>query len=215
VISSPYSLGSPNVRCSPDYLRCKSGIGEGYAAGIFKSTEEQNLPLKKYVKALPDLTFFTVRLVDLTLGLDLKTGSQSVMNDLLSFYKEERAGETYNFVHLRTRVLSSSGARGSGVSGEWTVTDTIQLLCDEIIEAVRRIDGLLRLEECERKMKGEAGLSDVDDEDLDIAKQWRGWRDGFISWHLDSQRYKLDFLKPVLAGSPSSEVSRLTTTSAS
>jgi hypothetical protein len=131
------------------------------------------------------------------------------MNDLMSFYKEEQAGETYNFVHLRTRVLSSSGAHGTGVSGEWTVADTIQLLCDETRDAVLRIDGLLRLEECERKMKGEAELNDVDDEDLDIAKQWRGWRDGYISWHLDSQRYKLAFLKPVLAGSPSSEVSRL------
>ncbi|KAJ6542213.1 hypothetical protein DFH09DRAFT_1282659 [Mycena vulgaris] len=66
----------------PYHWRFKSGIGEGYAAGIFKATEEQNLLLKKYIKALPDLIFFT-----------------SVMNDLMSFYKEERAGETCNFVH--------------------------------------------------------------------------------------------------------------------
>jgi hypothetical protein len=34
----------------------------------------------------------------------------------------------------------------------------------------------------------------IDELDLGIAKQWRAWRDGYISWHLECRRYKLDFL---------------------
>ncbi|KAJ7726011.1 hypothetical protein DFH07DRAFT_1002067 [Mycena maculata] len=124
----------------PQYLRSKSGISEAYAACIFKSRKEQDVPLNKYIRALPDLTFFI-----------------EVMNDLLSFHKEELAAETHNLIHLRTRSLSSSGARGTGADGEWTRYDTLRLLCDEIIEATRRIDALFRLEECERTLRGEVG----------------------------------------------------------
>lgn len=123
-----------------------------------------------------------------------------MFNDLLSFHKEELAGETYNLIHLRTRALTSAGARGTGLDGEWTRYDTFHLLCDEMREATRRIDGLLRLEECERKIRGEAGCGDVDEVDVEIAKQWRGWRDGYISWHFECRRYKLGFMKPAVFG---------------
>jgi hypothetical protein len=120
------------------------------------------------------------------------------MNDILSFHKEELAGETYNFIHLRTRYLCCAGKRGSGVEGEWTTNDTLHLLFQEVLAAARRVDGVLRLEECERMMRGEIvpDASDgVDEVDVEIAKQWRAWRDGYISWHLECRRYKLDFLK--------------------
>ncbi|KAJ7511371.1 terpenoid synthase [Mycena galericulata] len=164
----------------PHYLRSKSGIAEAYAAGIFKASKDQNIPLAKFIRVLPDLTFYI-----------------EIMNDILSFHKEELAGETYNLIHLRTRSLSSSGARGSGIAGEWTPYDTLHLLCEEIKEATLRIDRMLRLEECERAIGGETGL-DVDEVDIQIAEQWRGWRDGYISWHFECRRYKLDFLKPVM-----------------
>ncbi|KAJ7131825.1 isoprenoid synthase domain-containing protein [Mycena crocata] len=166
---------------SPHYLRSKSGIAEAYVAGIFKATRDQSCAVAKYIRAVPDLTFFI-----------------EVMNDLLSFHKEELAGETHNLIHLRTRALSSSGAARSGHEGEWTPYDTFSLLCDEVREATLRIDGLLRLEECERKVCGVTGLDDIDDFDVDVARQWRGWRDGYISWHFECRRYKLDFLKGVL-----------------
>jgi hypothetical protein len=50
--------------------------------------------------------------------------SQDAMNDVLSFHNEKLAGETYNFIHLLTRPLSSSGAHGSGVNGQWMCYDT-------------------------------------------------------------------------------------------
>ncbi|KAJ6503752.1 isoprenoid synthase domain-containing protein [Mycena sanguinolenta] len=162
----------------PHYLRSKSGAAEAYAAGIFKASKCQHLPFPKYFKALPDLAFYI-----------------EVINDVLSFYKEEIAGEPYNLMHLRTRSISSSGVPGNGADGEWTPYDTLRLLCDEVKEATLRIDGLLRLDECERKLRGEAVESDIDAVDVEIAMQWRGWRDGYISWHLECRRYKLDFLK--------------------
>jgi hypothetical protein len=167
----------------PHYLRSKSGIAEAYAAGVFKATKEQSLPLTRYVKVIPDLTFYI-----------------EVINDVMSFYKEEIDGETYNLIGLRTRSLVSSRVRGSGEEGEWTAYDTLRLLCDEIREATYRIDGLLRLDECERKLRGEAGLSDIDETDIEIAMQWRGWRDGYISWHLECRRYRLGFLKLAVTG---------------
>ncbi|KAJ6571451.1 terpenoid synthase [Mycena capillaripes] len=167
---------------SPHYLRSKSGIAEAYAAAIFKATKDQYLPLTKFIKVLPDLTFYI-----------------EVINDLLSFHKEEIDGETYNLIHLRTRSLALSGVRGNGSAGEWTSNDTFGLLCDEIREATRRIDGLLRLDECERKARGEAGVS-VDEVDVQIAKQWRGFRDGYISWHFECRRYKLEFMKRAVSG---------------
>ncbi|KAJ7642326.1 isoprenoid synthase domain-containing protein [Mycena polygramma] len=164
----------------PRYLRVKSGTSEFYVAGIFKATKEQNLPFSKFIQAVPDAVF-----------------TIDVMNDILSFHKEELAGETYNFIHLRTRALSCAGKRGSGPAGEWTPDDTLHLLCEEVLEATRRVDGVLRLEECERKTRGEIGpeaSGGVDELDVEIAKQWRAWRDGYISWHLECRRYKLDFL---------------------
>ncbi|KAJ7191430.1 isoprenoid synthase domain-containing protein [Mycena pura] len=158
----------------PRYLRIRTGASESCVAWIFKAAKEQHLPVDRFFKAVPDAVFFI-----------------DVMNDILSFHKEELAGETHNFIHTRTRSLSAAGNRGSGAAGEWTPDDTVRLLCQELLEATRRIDGVLRLEECERKMRGE--VSDgVDELDVEIAKQWRGWRDGYISWHFESRRYKLD-----------------------
>jgi hypothetical protein len=122
------------------------------------------------------------------------------MNDVLSFHKEEIDGETYNLIHLRTRSLSLSGFHGLGANEEWTCYDTLRLLCDEIREATYRIDGMLRLEECEKKLQGSSDAHDIDEMDVEIAKQWRGWRDGYISWHLECRRYKLGFLKNLVTG---------------
>lgn len=99
-------------------------------------------------------------------------------------------------IHLRTQSLKDR--RGTGSHGEWTLSDTFNLFCDEVRDATYRVDEILRLEDCEKIVRegldsGDMGLSDID---VAIALQWRGWRDGYISWHLESQRYKLDFLRP-------------------
>ncbi|KAJ7609442.1 isoprenoid synthase domain-containing protein [Roridomyces roridus] len=163
----------------PQYLRNKSGVAEAYAAAAFASKTSKPFPLDKYVRAFPDFNFYI-----------------NVMNDVLSFHKEELVGEKYNLIHLRTRSLISTGARGTGPEGEWTPFDTFVMLCDELRAATRRIDEILRLDECERKveMRGESGI-DQYEEEIEIAKRWRGFRDGYVSWHIESSRYKLGFMQ--------------------
>jgi exonuclease I len=86
-----------------------------------------------------------------------------------------------------------NAGNGSGPDGEWTTTDTIRLLCEEVKEATRRADTLLQVE----KETCQVGSTDTEaDVDITMAKQWRAFRDGYVSWYLDCQRYKLDFLRP-------------------
>ncbi|KAF9063731.1 terpenoid synthase [Rhodocollybia butyracea] len=162
----------------PLFIRNRTGISEAYTAAIFKCTKEQGLPLSRYVMALPDISFYIM-----------------AINDLLSFHKEELAGETVNLIHLRTQALKEN--KGTSASGEWTVLDTFNLLCNEVREAANRIDEIVRLQDIETMMRDRSygrdmGLSEVD---VTIALQWREFRDGYISWHLESQRYKLDFIR--------------------
>lgn len=74
--------------------------------------------------------------------------------------------------------------------------DTFGLLCDETRDAILRVDKHLRMEVCERIEKGELKCADVglEMEDVAIAKQWREYRNGYVAWHLESPRYKLDFM---------------------
>lgn len=74
--------------------------------------------------------------------------------------------------------------------------DTFDRLCDETRDAILRVDKLLRMEVCERIEKGELKCEDVglDMEDVTIARQWREYRNGYIAWHLELPRYKLDFM---------------------
>ncbi|EPQ51652.1 terpenoid synthase [Gloeophyllum trabeum ATCC 11539] len=160
----------------PHFLREKTGVNESYAAIIFKASRKQELPLTRYIKAVPDISF-----------------TVAVVNDILSFHKEELQGETINLVHLLTQCLAPT----QKLSGQkWDVNDTLELLCEQLKNAFLRIDSLLRLEEFDGVVTGDEGLNENADRimDMQIAKQWRAWRDGYISWHLESGRYQLDFL---------------------
>ncbi|KAF9061707.1 hypothetical protein BDP27DRAFT_1485534 [Rhodocollybia butyracea] len=44
----------------PLFIRHKTGVGEAYAAAVFKSTKEQSLPLSRYIMAIPDMNFYIV-----------------------------------------------------------------------------------------------------------------------------------------------------------
>lgn len=66
----------------PWFMRERTGFGESWAHLVFPKRLGVNL--MDYIEAVPDMTFW----IDIT-------------NDILSFYKEEVAGETDNLVHLR------------------------------------------------------------------------------------------------------------------
>ncbi|KAJ7704383.1 isoprenoid synthase domain-containing protein [Mycena rosella] len=77
----------------PKYLRAKSGMAPGYSCAAFPRAAHPDITT--YLQALPE--------IDECLSL---------LNDILSFYKEDLAGETMNYVSVRAKV---SGKQPTGV----------------------------------------------------------------------------------------------------
>ena len=87
------------------------------------------------------------------------------MNDLLSFHKEQLAGERHNFIHLYHQSVKSIHT----CHGEhWSLSDTISDLCAKLTEAVRRIDARLGTTRADEE-------SGVDD---NLARQWTEFKNG-------------------------------------
>ncbi|KAF7373565.1 Terpenoid synthase [Mycena sanguinolenta] len=78
---------APTAPNWPKYLRAKSGLGSGAAFAIFP--KQAHPDISAYIQVVPDIDEFTC-----------------LANDILSFYKEELAGETTNYVHFRSRTTS-------------------------------------------------------------------------------------------------------------
>ncbi|KAI0724949.1 Trichodiene synthase-domain-containing protein, partial [Fomitopsis betulina] len=94
------------------YRRNMSGLAEAFAYFIW---DKKRFPhVEAYMQAIPDICWY-----------------QNHANDVLSFYKEELAGETGNYM--------SDRARSSGKS----VQDTLQDVVDETIVTVERIRNIL------------------------------------------------------------------------
>lgn len=87
--------------------RAKNGLSEVYSSCAW---EKSNFPAASlYVQAIPDTMSF----------LDYS-------NDILSFYKEEIAGEKANLVHDLSNVLNKS------------IEEVLESVLDEVVHAVRR-----------------------------------------------------------------------------
>ncbi|KAJ7885896.1 isoprenoid synthase domain-containing protein [Mycena olivaceomarginata] len=71
----------------PKYLRAKSGLGPAAACAIFPMKVHPDI--SAFIQVLPDIDEYTC-----------------LTNDVLSFYKEELAGETLNYVHVRSKTTS-------------------------------------------------------------------------------------------------------------
>ncbi|KAJ7838631.1 hypothetical protein B0H14DRAFT_2788991 [Mycena olivaceomarginata] len=71
----------------PKYLRAKSGLGPAAACAIFPMKVHPDI--SAFIQVLPDIDEYTY-----------------LANDVLSFYKEELAGETMNYVHVRSKTTS-------------------------------------------------------------------------------------------------------------
>ncbi|KAF7350598.1 Terpenoid synthase [Mycena sanguinolenta] len=88
VENRPETMTLPVVPTAPNwpkYLRAKSGLGSGAACALFPRKVHPDL--SAYIQVLPDIDDFTC-----------------LVNDILSFYKEELAGETTNYVHVRSKT---------------------------------------------------------------------------------------------------------------
>ncbi|EIW77346.1 terpenoid synthase [Coniophora puteana RWD-64-598 SS2] len=78
---------SENAPSYPYFLRSLTGVADAYLVMMFPA----DVPLQRYVQAFPDLTLMI-----------------NVTNDVMSFYKEELAGETTNYISRRAAIKGTS-----------------------------------------------------------------------------------------------------------
>ncbi|KAI5918190.1 isoprenoid synthase domain-containing protein [Camillea tinctor] len=95
------------------YLRDKTGVAEAFALLTFPKDR------------CPDMSLFMECISDMNKYL-------CFTNDILSFYKEEKAGEKDNYVHVRANYTGKD------------VFSTLQDIIKEDVECVRRIQLILR-----------------------------------------------------------------------
>ncbi|KAF7800041.1 hypothetical protein EIP86_011284 [Pleurotus ostreatoroseus] len=103
---------SPSAPDFPGFVRIKSGAPAQYAHWLFYSPTRQSP--NDYIQAIPDFLVII-----------------NHVNDILSFYKEELAGEEDNLVHMRARTLGKS------------VLATLAELCAETEERINRVSKTL------------------------------------------------------------------------
>ncbi|KAJ7248991.1 hypothetical protein C8J57DRAFT_1239998 [Mycena rebaudengoi] len=82
----------PSASNWPRYMRTKSGMAAGFSCAAFPISAHPDI--SAYIQALPDMDDFFC-----------------YANDILSFYKEELAGETMNYVHIRAKTTQKHPKR--------------------------------------------------------------------------------------------------------
>ncbi|KAK7014362.1 isoprenoid synthase domain-containing protein [Favolaschia claudopus] len=125
----------------PYFLRARTGVAPAYAFMIFRAVTSN---MSQYIQVIPDVCLF----IDLT-------------NDVLSFYKEELAGETGNYIHNR-----------AGVTGK-PPTHVLAEVAAEALAAHDRVT--VSLHACQSQ-----GLD-----------AWMTFVHGYLAFHLTQDRYKL------------------------
>ncbi|CAA7261255.1 unnamed protein product [Cyclocybe aegerita] len=78
---------SPDAHGYPTFARYLSGVSEAYAFFAFLP----GTPLRDYIQALPEMSMFI-----------------NCTNDILSFYKEERDGESFNYISIQAGFRGKS-----------------------------------------------------------------------------------------------------------
>lgn len=97
----------------PYFLRSKTGVAQAYAFMIFPKAVHPSP--RSFIQAAPSVSYW----IDIT-------------NDILSFYKEELAHETANYVHLRAAVVKREPIQ------------VVKDLVDEALSASRSIESTLK-----------------------------------------------------------------------
>ncbi|KAJ7697999.1 isoprenoid synthase domain-containing protein [Mycena rosella] len=83
---------NPNATAWPKYLRLKTGMAPGFSAALFPRAT--NPDITAYMQAFPEIDEYMV-----------------LINDIMSFYKEELAGETMNYTDVRAKVAGKHPRR--------------------------------------------------------------------------------------------------------
>ncbi|KAJ7773740.1 isoprenoid synthase domain-containing protein [Mycena maculata] len=128
----------------PYFLRAQTGVAPAYAFMIFRTISGN---MSHYMQVIADVCLF----IDLT-------------NDVLSFYKEELAGETANYIHNR-----------AGVNGK-PPANVLAEVAEEALAAQNRVTAALHA--C-----GSEGIH-----------AWVTFVHGYVAFHLTQDRYRLNEL---------------------
>lgn len=191
----------------PYYLRNLTGFAPCYLMPIFKPTIDIEVPIRVWISAIPYLETYIV-----------------LINDILSFRKEFRDGENFNYLSLTTRAKRQTGYLSQFDSEEspWTFRDTLYETCSVILSSAAALDNLFNKfanslsqdfddAQAQAKANGSVGEENaanlkktkghLDDASL-AAKQWTEFRHGYPSWHIQHPRYRNDLLRAAYSDIP-------------
>lgn len=206
---SRYHRTEWSVEKLPWLIRSLNGLASSYVVPIFKPSHNVEVPFDLWISAIPDLIQFIC-----------------LVNDLLSFPKEALALENYNYLSLITRARRQVGRTSlfDSNDGLWTFRDTLYEAFDQVISHTAELDNLFitfaeslsedfEAAQTEAKVNGLTKKmeqkSKMDREKLEnarlAAKLWADFRQGYIAWHINHPRYRLDKLRAGLGGTPDTE----------
>lgn len=193
-----------SVEKLPQYHRHLAGLVSVYIVPIFKPSHEVEVPSDLWISGIPDLSQFLV-----------------LVNDLLSFPKEVLALENFNYLSLITRARRQAGRTSlfDSNDGLWTFRDTLYEAFDQLLSVTASLDKLFitYAESLSEELKAaqyqaEAhGLTKETDSTLkakgeklenarNAAKLWGEFRQGYIAWHINCARYRLNSIRATLTG---------------
>lgn len=184
----------------PYYLRNLAGLSPCYLMPIFKPTIDIEVPHRVWVSAIPYLESFIV-----------------LANDILSFRKEFRDQEGFNYLSLTTRAKRQNGylSHFEPKESPWTFRDTLYETCSVTLSSAAALDNLFNkfanslsqdFEDAQAQVKANGSVGEenaanskktkghLDDASL-AAKLWTEFRHGYPSWHIQDPRYQHDLLR--------------------
>lgn len=191
----------------PYYLRNLTGLSPCFLMPIFKPTIDIEVPSKVWISAIPYLETYIV-----------------LLNDILSFRKEFRDGENFNYLSLATRAKRQSGYLSQFDSEEspWTFRDTLYETCSVTLSSAAALDNLFNkfanslsqdFDDAQAQVTANGSVEEknaanfkktkgpLDDARL-AAKLWTEFRHGYPSWHIQQPRYRNDLLRAAYSDIP-------------
>jgi hypothetical protein len=180
-----------SVEGFPDYFRSSSAAPLLYLVPIFKISRQKEVPAHFWTSVIPAISKFI-----------------NHMNDLLSCPKEVLAGESWNYLSMKTKTKRQAGRPTifkSKYSGLWTFRDTLYETISEMQRTTLALDKaftqcimteMLGLSahtndasRCAKKKQ-----SQVHEEVQLAAQLWTAYKHGYIAWHINCNRYGLERL---------------------
>ena len=199
-----------SVERLPYYIRNLAGFPNVFIAPIFKPSRDVEVPLEFWISGMPDLSEFIC-----------------LANDLLSFSKEVLALENFNYFSLITRARRQAGriSHFNSNNSLWTIRDTLYEACEQLLSCTGALDKLFvgfaeSLSEQSKAADTQVGgkglteetskISKVDGERLEnarlAAKLWVEFKHGYIDFHINHFRYRLDSLRATFQGASAAEI---------